>query len=199
MRIVEKQRLYLYEIVHLVKALYPSKKISHSFKKDVEELADLYTPSELILLEDLIQALTLLNQLDRDKKGQTIFSNKADFENAKRLLMPNEYKLNDNDYESLLKLIEQGQTQQLTYADISEVLDCSYATTKRLVRKLKANNLIQKRAIKGIRYNVSYFDLQLENFKPSNLKEEETKHSPFDVMTEEWEDFDGFVDTQNRT
>jgi len=198
MKKIEKQRLYLYELIHLIKALYPHQKTKHNFKTELIDLADVYTPSELLILDDLISCLTLLNQADRKQSNQQLLSTLSDLENAKRLLLPREYELTATDLKDLLILKENFNTKSFTYLEAELKLNRSYSHIKRLVRKLKANNLIYKTNKKSNNKRALY-QLKIENYASLTLQEEEQKESVFDIMQEDWKNFDGFIDLQYRS
>jgi predicted transcriptional regulator len=198
MKKIEKQRLYLYELVHLIKALYPHQKTKHNFKTELIDLADVYTPSELLILDDLISCLTLLNQADRQQCNQQFLSTLSDLENAKRLFLPKEYQLTAIDLKDLLTLKENFNTKSFTYLEAEVKLNRSYSHIKRLVRKLKANNLIYKINKKSNNKRALY-QLKLENYTPITLQEEEQEESIFEIMQEDWQNMHTYIDLKHRT
>ena len=194
MKVIEKHRLYLYEFVRLTKALYPNQVTSHVFKEELTKLAHIYTLSELFLIEDLIKAITLINQKDRTKEKQTVLSTLEDFNNAKEMMLPQEYKLSQNNLESLLKLKNRFGTKQFGYTDLCVIIQKSYSVAKILIKKLRANNYIIKHIhptnSNDVSFSINYNSLQTE--------EPKRKENIFEIMQGDWKDFDGFIDTQNR-
>jgi len=195
MKVIEKHRLYLYEFVRLTKALYPNQVTSHVFKEELTKLAHIYTLSELFLIEDLIKAITLINQKDRTKEKQTVLSTLEDFNNAKEMMLPQEYKLSQNNLESLLKLKNRFGTKQFGYTDLCVIIQKSYSVAKILIKKLRANNYIIKHIhptnSNDVSFSINYNSLQTE--------EPKRKENIFEIMQGDWKDFDGFIETQYRT
>ena len=196
MKLIEKHRLYLYEFVRLTKALYPNQSTAHTFKAELTELTHIYTLSELLLIEDLIKAITLINQKDRTKEKQTVLSTLEDFNNAKEMMLPQEYKLSQNNLESLLKLKNRFGTKQFGYTDLCVIIQKSYSVAKILIKKLRANNYIIKHIhptnSNDVSFSINYNFLQTEELQKPN-------QTPFEIMQEEWQDFNGFIETQYRT
>ena len=196
MKAIEKHRLYLYEFVRLTKALYPNQVTSHVFKTELMELAHIYTLSELLLIEDLIKAITLINQKDRTKDKLTVLSTLEDFNNAKEMMLPQEYKLSQKNLESLLKLKNRFGTKQFGYTDLCVTIKKSYSVAKILVNKLKANNYLIKHIhptnSNDVKFSINYNSQQASEPQKSN-------QPPFEIMQEEWQDFNGFIETQYRT
>ena len=195
MKVIEQHRLYLHEFVRLTNLLYPNQTTHHTFKVELVELAHIYSLSELLLIEDLIKAITLINQKDRAKNKHTILSTLEDFTNAKEMMLPQEYKLSQNNLESLLKLKNKFGREQFDYRELAIVIQKSHSVTKILVNKLKANNYLIKHVhptnSNDVSFSINYDSLQFEE-----PKEEE---NIFEIMQGDWKNFDGFIETQYRT
>lgn len=196
MKVIEQHKLYLYEFVRLTKALYPNQTTQHTFKVELIELSHIYNLSELFLLEDLIKAITLINQKDRTKNKQTILSTLEDFNNAKEMMLPQDYKLSESNLENLLKLKNKYQDKPFNYNEICATINKSYSIAKILVNKLKANNYLNKHVhptnTNKVSFSINYQTLQHQ--EQANHQEENI----FEIMQDQWKDFDGFIDTQNR-
>ena len=77
------KHIYLYELVRIVRKLYPKKSVSHAFSNELLSLSDRFNATDLLLLDDLIKAIALLNQSGGEK---ILLATKADFNNAVYLM-----------------------------------------------------------------------------------------------------------------
>ncbi|NOQ76108.1 MAG: hypothetical protein GQ574_29160 [Crocinitomix sp.] len=185
---------YVYELIRITRFLYPTQKVQHTFDGDLNRLGDRFNATDLVLINDLTKSLAMINHQDRDQKNGMLLASRSDFYNALYLISPYEFKLSDAHYNFLAELHEKFGLELFTHLIVSLKLPHSISGVKRLLKPLVYHGfVILDHVAKQKRQYFKINTSRMEEF------EQNPAQSSYEQAMQEWDDFKGWIDTQNRT
>ncbi|MCF6299410.1 MAG: hypothetical protein L3J01_05985 [Thiomicrorhabdus sp.] len=196
---MKDRNIYAYELVRIVRELYPKQSVGHSFKTELLLLKDHFNATDLLLINDLIKVFTLLNQKDRasSEDHKQLLSTQSDFRNAVYLITDPANKLSEKRLKFLTDLHEKYGFESFTHLYAALDLQRSISAIKRLMKPLVYHGLVvvtsRKKSTGELTFRVN------AHSKPTQKEPQNCRLSIFEEATEEWGEFKGWFDTQNRT
>jgi len=187
-----RKKILLYELQNIIKELYPNALTINPYQENTQDYLQQLPITEQLLFNNLLHTITVLNGRGRLKENTKIISSQTDILNTIDLLQNEALPINQNAIESYHKLYDRYGIKAFTLLEAQMVVRKSQTTTKRYFNALKKLQLIEKTNSKqGLKHQYRLIK------KTSQIIEE--PQSIYDQVFEEWQDFNGWVDTQMRT
>ena len=182
----DKKRLFLYQLIRLVKEICPNKITQNPFESELRKL-DFLTIEEQLLIKDTLHSLTLINSNSRINEEGILISTQSDFLNALHLVIPNDLRLDIKVGEFHHQLLKEFKNQPFTYLEAMVKLRITKSTLKRRLKPLLIRNMVIK---------LEETETKKAEFIAQELPKTtiEPKESTFETMLGEWKDFVGFVE-----
>ena len=184
----EYRNLLLNELIRITQALCPNKSVENPFKPETQAISRRLEIQESLLLEDLLQSITLLNQSNRKNGSGKLISTETDFVNALELIMPQGEQLRTKQIEIIETLGDKFGSQGFTYQEAGLILRKSISTLKRYFAPLIAHKLLEP--------TQEYKDKKrlFRLLEPEERTEKQQEESMHEIAMGDWKDFVGFVE-----
>jgi len=139
----DQKRLFLYQLIRLVKEICPNKTTQNPFESELEKL-DFLTIEEHLLIKDTLHSLTLINSNSRTNEEGVLISTQSDFLNALHLVIPNDLRMDIKVGEFHYQLLKEFKNQPFTYLEAMVKLRITKSTLKRRLKPLLIRKLVIK-------------------------------------------------------
>jgi predicted transcriptional regulator len=187
------KKVLLYELNSIVKKLYPNKRTTNPYKEQITDYLQQLPITEQLLFESILHTLTIINQKGRIKEKHTIISSRNDVLNALELIQEQQRILpNKKSLECYELLYKKYQNNPVTLLDAQVILRKSQSSIKRYFKALEKLDLVE--LVKEKRGHKYQYRL-LEKMDTHTTKEP----SIYDQAFEEFKDYSGFTNLQQRT
>ncbi|KZS39504.1 hypothetical protein AWE51_25780 [Aquimarina aggregata] len=180
----EEKKILLYELQLIIKKLYPHTKTINPYQATIDQYLNRYDVKEYLLYQELLHAITILNQRGRLKEHKKVISSQTDVINTLELLQI--IPVDQQSMESYNVLYKRYKTTLFTSLSAGRTLKKSRTTVYRHFKSLQALGLLEKTD-------------QKQDSKPlyrllENLYAEVKKENIYQEAMGEWSDFIGFVE-----
>jgi hypothetical protein len=197
----ETKELLLYQWVRIVKEIFPRTRIENPYQSELASLSEKLDITERFLLEDLLEAITLMNKSSRENEQGELITSKEDLLNAIQLITPKGKRITSKSLDILGRLETVFEGESFTYHQALTALKVSHSTIKRqLAPLIKNGDIIRLKDQKqGFNNNRALLQLVLSKESLIHQEEEIEEENMFSEAMGEWTEFQGFVDLQYRT
>lgn len=183
-RHTEEKKILLYELQLIIKKLYPGTKTINPYQDTVDHYLNRFDLKEYLLYQEVLHAITILNQRSRLIEHKKVVSSQTDIVNALELLQI--LPIDQQSIESYNLLYKKYKTTPFTSLAAGRTLKKSRTTVYRHFKSLLALGLLEKTQQR--QYSKPLYRL-LEN-----LYAEVKKENIYQEAMEQWNDFTGFTE-----
>jgi hypothetical protein len=184
-----KDKNLLYKLEGLIKSLYPGYNTVNPYDEYLQEYYNDLVIEDVLLFKRLLKSITIINHKERPQEHRKYISSYGDVLTTIELL--SNYTINDHLMNYYAQLKDIFQDRPFTKLQASRVIRKSVRSVERSLELWRHLKLAEKTKIKqGSKAMYQLLGYESTHEKPVNI---------YDEMMEEYNDYKGFINLQERT
>jgi hypothetical protein len=183
-----KNKNLLYQLESLIKLLYPNHKTTNPYRDYLQTYYEELVIEDVLLFKRLLKSITIINHKERPQENRRYISSYGDVLTTIELM--SQHTLNDVLMSSYVQLKDIFKEHPFTKLQASRVIRKSIRSVERSLELWQHLKLVKKSQVK--QGNKHMYELL-------NYKNPQNETGIYNEMMEEFNDYKGFTNLQERT